>query len=239
MQMLVYHMGRCSEVGISSFVKEIQRDVRNRTLPRLFRLEISDVIFTKAAIESLKELLQGQSVLQALHILCYLDPTNASVTVLLKYLIEGLSFNSSCNDIGLGFFDLRDSHVYHLILLVRGCPQLMFFTLTFDVDLRRIMPLFSAALRYTTLRMLNLMRCKIDDRALQYLGIGIRENQHLELLLIMDNYLLVTAKGLLRFLIFLINEKSVFDCVVINGEPFNSLIRRTGYSYIISQINHI
>ena len=91
MQMLVYCMGRCSEVGISSFVKEIQRDVCNSILPRLFRLEISDVIFTKVAIESLKELLQGQSVLQAHHIPCYLDPTNASVTVLLKYLIEGLS----------------------------------------------------------------------------------------------------------------------------------------------------
>ena len=99
------------------------------------------------------------------------------------------------------------------------------------------MPLFSAALRYTTLRMLGLTCCKIDDRALQYLGIGIRENQHLELLLIMDNYF--TAKGLLRFLIFLINEKSVLECVIINSEPFNFLIRRTGYSYIISQINHI
>lgn len=235
MQMLIHRMGRCSEVGISSFVKEVRRDVRSNTLPGL-RFEISDVIFTKAAIQSLKELLQGRSILQALHVLCYLDPTNASVTILLKYIIEGLSLNSSCNEVGLGFFDLRDSHVYHLILLVRGCPKLMFFTLSFDVDLRRIMPLFSAALKYTTLTILGLTRCKIDDRALQYLGSGIRENTHLRLLMLMNNSF--TVKGLLSFLLLFINKISILEHVVIDNKMYYSLIETTGYSYIIWQINH-
>ena len=238
MRMLIHRMGRCSEVGISSFVKEIRRDICTNTLPLPgLRLEISDVIFTKAAIQSLKELLQGQSILQALHVLCYLDPTNASVTILLKYLIEGLSLNSSCNEVGLGFFDLRDSHVYHLILLVRGCPKLVFFSLSFDVDLRRIMPLFSAALRYTTLTVLGLTRCKINDRALQYLGSGICENQHLKLLLLMNNSF--TVEGLLRFLIFFINKEAVLERIMINSELYYSLIKTTGYSYIMSQINYI
>ena len=234
MQILHHRMGRCSEIGISSFVKEIRRGVCTNTLPgRGLWLEISDVIFTKAAIQSLKELLQGQSIIAALHMLCYLDPTNASVAILLKYLIEGLSLNSSCVQVTLGFFDLCDLHVYHLILLVRGCPKLKFFTLSFEVDLRRIMPLFSAALRYTTLRMLGLTSCKIDDRALQHLGSGIRENQYLEILVLTENSF--TVKGLLSFLILLINDKSVLERVEVNDE-LRSLKKITGYSYVISQI---
>ena len=113
MQVLFYRMGRCSEIGVSNFVKEIRRGVCTNTSPGLgLWLEISDVIFTKAAIQSLKELLQGQSIVAALHLLCNLDPTNANVTILLKYLIEGLSFNSSCNQLSLGYVNLRDLHVY-------------------------------------------------------------------------------------------------------------------------------
>jgi hypothetical protein len=242
MQALIHRMGRCSEIGISSFVKEIRRGVCTSTSPDLgLWLEISDVIFTKEAIQSLKELLQGQSILKALHMLCYLDPTNASVTILLTYLIEGLSFNSSCNQVMFGFFDLHDSHVYHLILLVRGCPQLKVFSLdlslsVFDLS-RRIMPLLSAALRYTTLRVLGLTGCKIDDRALQYLGSGIHENQHLEILVLSKNSF--TVKGLLSFLILFINDKSILEEVKVNGELRYPLMRTTGYSYVISQIERV
>ena len=236
MRMLTHRMGRCSEVGMSSFVKELRSSVCTSTLPCL-RLEISDVIFTKAAIQSLKYLLQGRSVVQALHVLCYLDPTNANAAILLKYLIEGLSLDPSCNEIGLGFFDLCDSHVYHLILLVRGCPRLVGFHLSFDVDLRRIMPLFSAALKYSTLKILVLTRCKINDRALQYLGNGICENQHLSLLMLMNNSF--TEKGLLSFLKLFINKKSVLQHVRVDSKIYYSLKEMTEYSHVISQINRI
>ena len=99
------------------------------------------------------------------------------------------------------------------------------------------MPLFSAALRYTTLMMLGLTRCKINDRALQCLGSGIHEHQHLKVLLLTDNSF--TEKGFLSFLILFINKKSVLERIVINSKLYDSLIKITGYSFVISQITHI
>ena len=119
-------------------------------------------------------------------------------------------------------------------MLLRSCPQLTLCALSFDIDLRRIIPLFSAVLRYTTLRVLGLICCKIDDKTLFYLGSEIRDNQHLEVLQLTDNSF--TVKGLLSFLILLINDKSVLEHVEVSKTLKNPLMKITGYSYVISQI---
>ena len=84
-------MGRCTDVGMTSFVKELRRNSVSQHISARLDIEVSDVVFTETGLLSIKELLRGYSVVRSLDMLCYLDPESANTVTVLRCLLEGLA----------------------------------------------------------------------------------------------------------------------------------------------------
>ena len=166
---LRFRMGRCTDVGMTSFVKELRRNSVSQHISARLDFEVSDVVFTETGLLSIKELLRGYSVVRSLDMLCYLDPESANTVTVLRCLLEGLATTFSCKRITLGPFGLNHTHVHYLILLVLACPALSEFALTGllmplpeSTNLQKAMPLLSEALKFSKLKLLGLADCNID-----------------------------------------------------------------------------
>ena len=233
-----FRMGRCTDIGFTSFVKELRRNSVSQHIPARLDFEVSDVVFTETGLLAIKELLQGHSVIQSLSILCYLDSESANIVTVLQCILEGLAAESSCTRILLGTFGLNHTHVHYLILFVLARPTLSQFFLTGllmqPADIRKAMPLLSEALKFSKLEILGLADCNIDDHALLQLGNGLCRNDYLSMLIINKNP--YTADGVLKFLNLFINNRATLMDVTIDRRIYPLLNCQHSYHDILRQI---
>ena len=92
----------------------------------------------------------------------------------LKRIIEGLSNNSACDSLVLNLCSLNALHIHSLTLLLVSATNVTSLFLS-NNDLSQGMPLFSRALRYSSIIVLQLANCNIDDSVLLSLGENLCE----------------------------------------------------------------
>ena len=230
----------CSNIdpnGMRLLFTELKKGINCRTKVRV-QLVLGQYKLNKKSVLSLKELLRGQSNLEAISLPAWqcFDPSVVDLNFVLKSLIEGLSDNSSCVLIDLSDNCFDSSHVHYFILMLRYCHQIAFLTLT-SYDLSRVMPLFSSVLLFTTtLYSLNVSCCNISNYDLIQLGLKMSICRSLEQLLIWGNPF--TDDGLTNFLkLFMANRHSKLNFLDIQLLPL--YIRQPNQSSlnIVEEIN--
>ena len=158
-----------SDMSLSVLTTELRRDVNYYTECRVL-LRLEDNTFGYHALQSVKELLKGQSNMDGIMMeKCFIS-AEIDKKCVLKHIIEGLSANSSCDTLGLGENGLNQSHIYYLILLVNSYPQLHMLGLSSSRQLVfSCMPLLSKAFSLSMLHVLNLDDCDICNNTVHCL----------------------------------------------------------------------
>ena len=147
---------------------------------------------------SIKKLIEGRTYIGGLAVCMVPWGQPSESEFFLKRIIEGLSNNSACHSLILIRCSLNASHIHSLTLLLVSATNVTALYLS-DNDLSRGIPLFSRALRYSSITVLVLSNCKIDDSALLSLGENLCEPLNsVSLLSIEDNPF--TSAGLTEFL---------------------------------------
>ena len=123
---------------------------------------------------SIKKLIEGRTYLVGLVVSSVPWGQPSESEFFLKRIIEGLSNNSACDSLILIRCSLNASHIHSLTLLLVSATNVTALYLT-NNDLSQGMPLFSRALRYSSITILELSNCKIDDSALLSLGENLCE----------------------------------------------------------------
>ena len=225
-----------SDTSFNVLATELRRDVHYRTSCGV-TLWVEENAFGYQALQSMKELLKGQSNIHGIRLDRCFTSEEIDKMLLLKHLIEGLSFNSSCHTIGLGENGLNQSHIYHLILLIMACPQLHELCLSSYRQLvSSCMPLLSKAFSLSMLSILVLDSCDLCDETLLCLGKGLSQNPFLVLLNLFMNPK-ITLDGFMNFVTLFINETSNLFCVYT--DPYIYLSVYEFGSEVIMKINDI
>ena len=124
---------------------------------------------------SVKKLIEGQTYIACL-IVCGVPWHQQSDSVLfLKRIIEGLSNDSACVSLSFADFSLNVLHIHCLMLLLVATNITCLLLINNDFSNLKGMSLFSRALRYSSIEVLDLSCCQIDDPALLSLGKNLCE----------------------------------------------------------------
>ena len=134
-------------------------------------LSLHGVSQNNSTAMSIKKLIEGRTYLAGLGVSMVPWSQPSESEFFLKRIIEGLSNNSTCDSLILSDFSLNASHIHSLTLLLVSATNVTALYLT-NNDFSQGMPLFSRALRYSSITILELSRCNIDDPAL----LSLREN---------------------------------------------------------------
>ena len=160
-------------------------------------LNLSRVCQNNSTAMSIKKLIEGPTYLGDLAVSSVPWDQPSESEFFLKRIIEGLSNNSACDSLILTDFSLNASHIHSLTLLLVSTNLASLYLS--DNDFSKGMPLFSRALRYSSVIILGLSNCKIDDSALLSLGENLCEPLNsISVLYIEDNPF--TSAGLTEFL---------------------------------------
>ena len=230
---ILVELGKCSEVGISSFLREAKKGINYKTCGRL-KLNIYNYApQDECSPLALREFLQGQSNILMFNMCIEPSLSKAMRCLILKCIIEGLSAMSSCHRIGLGFHSgSSQSYVYYLILL--------FFIVTrlcvHDINLYNpcSVLLITKALELSKVNVLILNNCSIDDVGLKILGNGISTNTILCTFDVKGND--CTTHGANQFLKCLISEVPVLSSLEFDDEIFEVLLSEEEYRETIQYI---
>ena len=137
-------------------------------------LGLSSVCQNNSTAMSIKKLIEGRTYLVGLAVSCVPWDQPSESEFFLKRIIEGLSNNSACDSLILNDFSLDASHIHSLTLLLVSATNVTALYLT-NNDLSQGMSLFSRALRYSSINVVGLNNCKINDSALLSLGENLCE----------------------------------------------------------------
>ena len=179
-------------------------------------------------ISRLSEEEQAKSVGQILHStpLSTVLPFYAGLTdtkSALKYLIEGVSRNTSLKLLVIEDWSLGPAHAYHLALLAAVCNTKQ-LDLSYN-NIRSAIPFIAEAIKHNrTIEHLYLSCCYISDRELILLGEALQHNDKLRSLHIDCN--LFTSSALSQFLNGLIGTYSGLWILNID-RPLTDVQRRT------------
>lgn len=231
---LMVMVGKCSDFGMATFMKELRKDVNEMTPARL-RIYCWHNNPGREMLPAMKELLHGESNVEALMLLSSESSSN-SITSALTSILEGLyaKSSSSCIDISLQLYGcFCPFHVYYLILLIRVLQHQLILC---DFDVRHTMPLLCEAFRLSTLVIVTLDDCSIDDNALLQLGRAICTSAYLEVLNVHKGAL-YTCNGLLEFLVYFINPDSVLTFLCINENVLLMAMSMMEFHNVMSLIN--
>lgn len=231
--LIQFDMGMCSDIGVRTFIKELRRDIDWYTPTRL-QISIRKCMLSKSTLLLLKDFLSGQSNVEDLELFEVFEPE--LIELGLKSIIEGLNANSSCISLYLHDCGINHTHVHLVILVLRFCQHLDKLGLI-HADLQWAMPLLSKALKYSTVRLLDLNRCDINDTALIQLGEGICRNGFIKNLNLIGNCF--TVSGMMKFLRLFINDESSLERLIIGDEICALLYKLKEFEVIILVINHI
>ena len=161
-------------------------------------LSLHGVSQNNSTTVSIKKLIEGRTYLAGLGVSMVPWGQPSESEFFLKRIIEGLSNNSTCDSLFLSDFSLNASHIHSLTLLLVSATNVTALYLT-NYDLSQGMPLFSRALRYSSITILELSNCNIDDSALLSLRENLCEPLNSVSFLGID-YNLFTSAGLTEFL---------------------------------------
>ena len=238
-------MGECTDSGLSSFARELRKDVdlypKEESAIHIPKVAIylpSVLILNEPGAQSFKELLQGRSNVGVLQIRLAEETSLLMKVKTMKYIIEGLSnrlFVSGFRllDVNLLNFGLNHSHVPYYVLLFRAQMSLEKFSMC-GCSLQKGMTLLSGAIRYSNLKALSLQQCNIDDAALKCLGRGVCKNEYLETLDI--EYNPYTVDGIVVFLKYFTSKESVLTELMVNKEGLKQLTTSTEYHTLLMKI---
>ena len=157
------------------------------------------------AIKSLTDALIQTSTLQGIQLYGSLHSTVIDIKSALKYLIEGVSRNSSCEGLAIGHCSLGPAHAYHLALLTAVCSTCR-LDLSFN-NIRSAVSFIAEAIKHNrAIKLLYLIGCYISDQEVMVLGDALQQNETLKFLCIPENSF--SSDALTFFLKGLIGTKS-------------------------------
>ena len=160
-------------------------------------LDLAYNTMTHRAIKSISDTLIQTSALHTIHLTGCLHPAVTDINCALKYLIEGVSRNTSPEALDIGYCSLGPAHAYHLALLAAVCnTELLGLSLN---NIRRAIPFIAEAIKHNkAVRALDLEHCHISDRELLVLGEALQQNDTLTKLSIENNPFSANALTLFR-----------------------------------------
>ena len=219
------HIG---DTEVEILIKHI-RKVHPSNKPRVeIRLTCNTV--RHGTIVALSDTLIQTSALQGIDLDGCLHPATTDIKSALKYLIEGVSRNTSLKILGIGLCSLGPAHAYHLALLAAVCNTKQ-LSLPFN-NIRSAIPFIAEAIKHNrAIEVLYLSCCNICDRELILLGEALQHNDKLHVLYIQHN--LFTSSALSQFLNGLIGTYSGLRLLDID-RPLTDVQRHT-----IGLINYI
>ena len=138
------------------------------------------------AITALSDTLIQTSALRSISLAKCLHPAQTDIKSALKYLIEGVSRNTSLLRLAIGDCSLGIAHAYHLALLVAVCNT-RHLELTQNV-IRSAIPFIAEAIKHNrAIGALILVCCCICDRELELLGGALQHHEELYCLAVDEN----------------------------------------------------
>ena len=192
---MILDLSYCS-IGDSE-LKALAIDLSKKVDQSRVTLFLSSVCQNNSTALSIKKLIECGTYLLGLVVGSVQWDQPSTSKFFLKRIIEGLSNNSACNSLALYCCSFNASHIHSLTLLLVstnvGCLFLP------DNDMSQGMPLFSRALRYSSIKVLGLIYCKIDDSALLSLSENLCEPLNPVSVLYIE-YNPFTSAGLTEFL---------------------------------------
>ena len=180
-----FHLGECciGDTEIEILIKHI------RQVPSSgpgVGLELRHNTMTHRAIKSISDTLIQTSALHIIHLNGCLHPAVTDINCALKYLIEGVTRNTSLEVLNIGDCSLGQAHACHLALLAAVCNT-KHLDLSFN-NIRRAIPFIAEAIKHNkAIQELYLTDCHISDRELLVLGEALQQNDTLTLLVITIN----------------------------------------------------
>ena len=188
------------------------------------KLELAHNTMTHRAIKSISDTLIQTSALREINLTGCLHPAVTDINCALKYLIEGVSRNTSLEGLVIGDCSLGLAHAYHLALLAAVCNTKL-FGLSFNNNIRRAIPFIAEAIKHNkAVRLLDLAGELLSDRELLVLGEALQQNDTLTILHIENNPF--SANALTLFLKQFIGTNSRL-CTVVTFHSLSDEQRRT------------
>ena len=226
---LKVHLGYChiGDTEVEILIKNIRKVPSNK---RGVDIRLSHNTVSHGTIAALSDTLIQTSALQGIFLDGCLHPATTDIKSALKYLIEGVSRNTSLEILGIGGCSLGPAHAYHLALLAAVCNTTQ-LVLSYN-NIRSAIPFIAEAIKHNrTLGALHLSWCYICDRELILLGKALQHNDKLHVLHTEHN--LFTSSALSQFLNGLIGTYSGLWLLNID-RPLTDVQRHT-----IGLINYI
>ena len=178
---------------------------------------------SQGAITALSDAFIQTSALRGVNLSYCLHPATTDTKSALKYLIEGVSRNTSLEQLVIGRCSLGPAHAYHLALLAAVCNT-RDLSLS-DNNIRSAIPFIAEAIKHNrAIEDLCLTQCYICDRELILLGKALQQNDKLQSLHIEHN--LFTSSALSQFLNGLIGTNSRLRLLVVD-HPLTDTQRHT------------
>ena len=229
------HLGRCSDAGISAFIREAKggSDYLNKHAGLV--LFMTDYVpQDESSPLALKYFLQGQSNVAILQLIFGSGMSSAITRLLLKCITEGITANSSCRSMTLIFTNgLSKSYIHDVIQIFSPLNRLSHLSLSY-IDLKNGAHLLAEALQVSNIQNLSLNDCNIDDSGLASLGKGISRNNVLKILDVKSNP--YTVHGAIQFLKCLITIETALCELKLNDKVFVMLPLEEEYQGVILHI---
>ena len=173
------------DTEIEILLKYVRKGFLNKDLGRV-QMFLRNNRLGLGAITALSDTLIQSSQLVNVDLDGCLHPATMDTKSALKYLIEGLSRNTSLKILSMQACSLGPSHAYHLALLCAICKTES-LSLSGN-NIRSSIPFIAETIKYNrALKELRLDSCYISDRELILLGEALQQNDALEELFIAKN----------------------------------------------------
>lgn len=171
-------------------------------LQRCVQLSLLHNDITHHGTRFIGKILRSTSIITSIHLGGNWHPSVTNIGVAFKYLIEGLSRNTTCHLLSLAEMDLKQCHTHYIVLLIALCKGIRCLSLNLNHHLCNSTSLLASVLEHNSnLWEFRIDDCKIGDQQLSDLSEGLQHNQSLIVLNIaMNEYSVDAAVYLVRCL---------------------------------------
>ena len=166
-----------------------------------------------SAIKSISDTMLQTSALKSIDLCECLHPTTTDIKSALKYLIKGVSGNTSPHTLAIDRCCLGPQHAYHLALLVAVCKT-QILSLSAN-NIRIAIPFMAEIIKHNSvITELHVAGCYICDRELKLLERALHKNKKITFLNIAHN--LFSSSALSEFLTGLIRTNFSLRFLVVD-----------------------